>query len=115
MEKVALVVFNGELMCFTHVMLYAREFFEKGYEVRIVLEGSATKLPGQLAGPEAPFAELYKFVKEKGLIGCVCKACSIKMGANEEVEKEGLALNGELNGHPSMEKLIKEGFQVLTF
>ncbi len=115
MGKIALVVFNGELMCFTHVMLYAREFFEEGYEVKIVLEAAATKLPGQLAVPDSPFAELLKFVKEKGLIDSVCKACSIKMGANEEVEKEGLPLNGELNGHPSMEKLVKEGFQVLTF
>ena len=33
MKKVALVVFNGELMCFTHVMLYGRDFAAKGYDV----------------------------------------------------------------------------------
>lgn len=115
MKKVALMVFNGELMCFTHVMLYAKEMKEKGYEVKIILEGAATKLPAQLVVPDAPFGELFQYVMKNNLIESVCKACSVKMGAHEDIEKIGLPLNGELNGHPSLEKLINDGYQIVTF
>lgn len=115
MKKIALVVFNGELMCFTHVMLYGRDFAAKGYDVKIILEGAATKLPGQLTHPEAPFAELYKKIKEENLIDCVCKACSVKMGVFDEIEEQNLSLNGELNGHPSLSKYVEQGYQIITF
>ena len=39
MEKIALVTYNPELMCFGHVLLYALDFHEKGYEVKVVIEG----------------------------------------------------------------------------
>ena len=32
MKKVALFAFNGELMCFVHVLLNALDMKEKGYE-----------------------------------------------------------------------------------
>ncbi len=115
MKKVALFVFNGDPMCFTHVMLYAKDFHAKGDEVRIVLEGTATMLPGKLSAPGAPFGEMYRFVRENNLIDCVCKGCSVKMGVNEEVEREGLVLNGELSGHPSLDRYIEEGYQIITF
>lgn len=115
MKKIALVVFNGELMCFTHVMLYGLDFAAKGYDVKIILEGAATKLPGQLKDPEEPFAELYKKIIDKNLIDCVCMACSVKMGAAKEIEGQGLPLNGELNGHPSLSKYVEQGYQVITF
>lgn len=115
MQKIALFAFNGEAMCFVHVLLYAVDFNEKGYSVEIVVEGAATRLIKDLADPGAPFAKLYADVREKGLIGAVCRACSSKMGSLEAAEEQELRLVGELNGHPSLERYLKEGFQVLTF
>jgi hypothetical protein len=47
MKKFALFVFNGDPMCFIHVLLNAIDMSEKGYEAKIVVEGAATKLiPG---------------------------------------------------------------------
>jgi hypothetical protein len=44
MKKVALVTYDPEMMCFSHVLLYAVDFMEKGYEVKVVIEGGAVKL-----------------------------------------------------------------------
>ena len=44
MRKTALFVFNGDPMCFIHVLLNALDMHEKGYEVKTVIEGAATKL-----------------------------------------------------------------------
>lgn len=115
MQKVALVAFRGETLCFVHVMLYALDFHAKGYDVGIIMEGEATKLVGELAGADAPFAPLYSEISEKGLIDCVCRACSSKMGTLEEAESQGLRIAGEMKGHPSMERYISEGFHILTF
>ena len=115
MKKVALVVYNGELMCFSHVMLYALDLAEKGYEVSVVIEGAAVQLIGELAKPETPFALLYQKLREKNLIGCVCKACSMKMGSHDEAVRQELPINGDLQGHPSLEKYIEDGYTIITF
>ncbi len=115
MEKIVLVTYNPELMCFGHVLLYALDFEEKGYEVKIVIEGAAVKLVSAFTDPEAPFAALYARVKEKGLIDCVCKACSAKLGSIDEARAQGLPVAGDLLGHPSIEAYLKQGYRIITF
>lgn len=115
MKKIALVTYNPELMCFGHVLLYALDFDEKGYEVKIVMEGGAVKLVSAFKDLNAPFAPLFAKVKDKGLIDCVCKACSAKLGSLEDAEAEGLPLAGDLMGHPSLEAYLKQGYQIITF
>ncbi|MDY6953964.1 MAG: cytoplasmic protein, partial [Thermodesulfobacteriota bacterium] len=81
MKKVVMFAFNGELMCFVHVLLNAIDMNEKGNEVKIVIEGSATKLVQELAKEESPMHRLYEKAKGLDLMDGACKACSNKMGA----------------------------------
>jgi len=115
MKKIALVTYNPELMCFGHVLLYALDFEEKGYDVKIVIEGGAVKLVSAFKEPNTPFAPLYEKVKSKGLIDCVCKACSAKLGSLEDAEEQGLPVGGNLMGHPALEDYLEQGYQVITF
>ena len=115
MKKVALLAYNGELMCFAHVMLYALDFDKKGYEVKVVIEGSATKLISELAEPDAPFSHLYSQLKEKGLLTCICQACSQKMGTFAEAERQGLSIVGDMQGHPSIDTYLAEGYEIISF
>lgn len=115
MKKVALLAYNGELMCFAHVMLYALDFDSKGYEVKVILEGAATKLITELDKPDAPFAKQFKELKDKGLLTCICKACSNKMGTLEEAEKQGIAVVGDMQGHPSIDRYLEEGYEIVSF
>jgi len=114
--KIALFAFNGDPMCFVHVLLNAFDLKERGKEVTIILEGSATKLAQTFyEDPKAPFAPLYQKAKDAGLIGCVCKACANKMGSLAAVEAQGLDACGEMSGHPSIGRYLDEGWDVLTF
>lgn len=115
MKKIALVAYQGELMCFSHVMLYALDYAEKEYEVAVIIEGAATKLIAELVKPETPFADQYRRVREKGLIACVCKACATKMGTYVEAREQGLLLGSEMYGHPSLEQYSRLGYEILTF
>lgn len=114
--KIALFAFNGDPMCFVHVLLNAFDLKERGHEASIVLEGTATKLAQTFEeDPSAPFAPLYKKAREAGLIGCVCKACANKTGSLSSVEAQGLSTCAEMTGHPSIGRYMDEGWQVLTF
>lgn len=115
MKKIALFAFNGDPICFVHVLLNALDFHKNGDEVKIIMEGSATKLVETLAEPTQPFAKLYQQVKEAGLIDCTCRACANKMNALKAAEAQNLPICDELSGHPGMRKYIQEGFEIITF
>ena len=115
MDKIALVTYNPELMCFGHVLIYALDFDEKNYEVKIVIEGGAVQLVKTLKDPEVPFYALYQKVKEKGLIDVVCQACAAKLGSIDDAREQGLPVGGDLLGHPSMEAYLHKGYRIITF
>jgi len=115
MKRVALFAFNGELMCFMHVLLNALEMKEKEYEVKIVIEGSATKLIPEMALEGNPMNNLYRKVREQNLIDGACRACSAKMKVLEAVEKEGLPLLDNMSGHPSVYRYLENDYEVITF
>ena len=114
-KRVALVAFNGEPICFVHVLLNALDMHEKGYEVKIVVEGAATKVVNQLNDEENPFAKMYQEVCSKGLIDGVCQACAAKMGVLDGVKAQGLPIDNEMSGHPSLAKYMDQGYEIITF
>lgn len=114
-KKVALFAFNGEPMCFVHVLLNALDMNQKGFDVKVVIEGAATKQIAELVDPDKPFGVLYRQVKELGLIDCVCKACAANIGVLEAASEQWLPLCEEMSGHVSMARFIEQGYQVIVF
>jgi hypothetical protein len=115
MQKVVLFAFNGELMCFIHVLLNALEMKEKGIGVKIIIEGSATKLIPDLGVEGNLLSGPFRKAQSEDLIEGVCKACATKMGTTEDAKTLGLPLLGDMWGHPGMAKYLKEGYEVITF
>ena len=115
MKKIVLFAFNGDFMCFIHVLLNALDMNEKGHEVKIVIEGSATKLIPELEKKGNPMHTLFQKTKDSGLIDGTCKACSNKMGTLEAAKTEGFKLLDDMNGHPGIAGYIERGFEVITF
>ena len=114
-KKVVLVAFNGGLICFVHVLLNAMDMDEKGYDVKVVIEGNATKLASELNNPDVPFGKLYLRVKNKGLIYCVCKACAARLDVLKSIREQNIPLKDDMAGHPSMTTWIDDGYRIITF
>ncbi|MFO8020111.1 MAG: DsrE family protein [Promethearchaeia archaeon] len=114
-KKFALFAYNGDPMCFLHVILNALDFDEKGYKAKVIVEGSACKLAKEFGNEDNPFYGMYQKLKNSGLIDCFCKACSGKMGTLKKVEELGFPTCDEMNGHPSMAKYISDGYTIITF
>lgn len=115
MQKVALFVFNGDPVCFIHVLLNALDMTDRGTESCIVIEGAATKLIPELAEEDHPLHTLWEKTKSRELVAGVCKACSQKMGGLEAAQDQKLTLLDEMNGHPSIGRYRKAGYEVITF
>ena len=114
-NKVALFAFNGELLCFVHVLLNGLDMAERGVTAEIVLEGMSVKLVEELEKDACPFHGLWTQARAKGIVAGACRACSAKLGALEAVEKAGLALLDDMKGHPSMAAYRERGFTIITF
>jgi len=115
-KKLALFAFNGDPMCFSHVLLNAMDMHEKGHQVKVVIEGSATKLIKSFEEDgEGPIAQLFFKVRDMGMLDCACNACSLKMGSQDSAKRLEIRLCDEMMGHPSISRYIDEGYDVLTF
>lgn len=115
MKKVALFAFNGEIMCFVHVLLNALDLKSKGYDVRVVVEGAATKLIPDLGVEGNLLNGPFKKAKAENIIDGVCKACSEKMGTAGDAQALGLKLLADMWGHPGIARYLTEGYEVITF
>ena len=113
-RKVAIFAFRGEATCFVHALLNVLDLSEKGYDACLVIEGSATTQIGELAESRNQLASLYAKVRERGLIRGVCRACASKMGTLEAAKAQKLRICEELSGHPSFEKYLAQGYEIIT-
>ena len=115
MKKIALFVFNGDPMCFIHVLLNALDMKAKGDEVKIIIEGASVRLIPELIKSGNPLNGLWKKNLEAGLVEGVCKACSNKLGTLEAAKEQGLTLLDDMSGHPSMSAYHNKGYEIITF
>jgi hypothetical protein len=115
MKKFALFVFNGDPVCFIHVLLNALDMNAKGHEVKIIIEGASVKLIPELVKPGNPLNGLWKKNLEADLVEGVCKACSSKLGTLEAAKEQGLTLLGDMSGHPGMAACRDKGYEIITF
>ena len=114
-KKYMLFAFNGEVMCFVHSLLNALDMKNKGYDVRLVIEGTATRLVRDLSDPKKPFSNLYEKAKQEGLIEGICRACSLKTGSLESAKEQGLLILDDMSGHPGFTRYLDRGYEVITF
>ncbi|MEF8824318.1 MAG: cytoplasmic protein [Desulfohalobiaceae bacterium] len=115
MSKIALFVYNGEPMCFVHVLLNCLDMADKGDSPEIVVEGASVKLLPDLALQDHHLNGLWEKVKARGLVGGVCRACSTQMGTLEEARSQGLTILEDMYGHPGMAGFRERGYEIVTF
>ncbi len=114
-EKVALFVFRDDPMCFTHVLLNTLDMHERGHDIKVVMEGEATKLLPGLENEGTPFFRMWEQIKDEKLVAGVCRACSTQMGTAASAQKQGLTLLDDMSGHPSFAGFLDLGYEIMVF
>ena len=115
MKKFALFVFNGDPMCFIHVLLNAMDMKKEGNDVRIIMEGASVKLLPELFKSQHPLNQLWEKVLEQQLVEGACRACASKLGTLKDAEIHNIKLIDGMAGHPSMFDFMEKGFEIITF
>lgn len=115
MKKFAIFVFNGDPICFVHVLLNALDMKARGHEAKIIVEGASVSLIPELVKPENELNGLWKKSLAAGLVEGVCRACSNKLGTLESAKEQGLRLLDDVSGHPGMSGYRDRGYEVVTF
>ncbi len=118
MHKVAIIVLAGTeskegLGRVVNALEAVKELKEGAMDVRLIFDGAGTLWIPELARSEHPYHGLFEAVSDR--IAGACRYCAQAYGVREAVEARSVPLLGEFEGHPSLRRLVAEGFQVLTF
>lgn len=118
MTKIGILVLadtetHGDLGRIANALTSAREFKEAGEEVTLIFDGAGTRWIPELANPEHRLHGDYQQVKDT--IAGACDFCARAFGVREKIKKTYIPLLEEYSGHPSLQRLISEGYQVITF
>lgn len=113
--KFALFVFNGDPLCFIHVLLNALDMHAQGATVTIIIEGAAVKLIPELIRPDHPLAALWQRCLAAKLVAGVCLACATKMGTRQSAEEQGFTMLADVSGHPGILAFRQRGYEIITF
>jgi len=95
-----------------NAMITVREYKDAGEEVKLILDGAGTRWVKQFTKPGQPYRELYDQVRDKV---SVCEYCAGAFNVSKEVQEQNLPVEAEYDGHPSIRKLLNEGWKVVTF
>jgi len=117
-EKVAILVLadtetHADMGRVANALQTTKELKEAGDNVIMIFDGAGTKWVRELAGDGNPLSPLFEQVKDK-LVGA-CSYCAGAFDAKEDVRSFGVSLLDEYEGHPSLRRLISEGYQIITF
>lgn len=91
----------------------AKEMKDEGEDVTIVFDGAGTKWVPELSDKNHKVHPLFEAVNDK--IEGVCHYCAGAFGVRHKIEKLDIPLLSEYDEHPSLLRLIREGYQIITF
>lgn len=118
MAKGAVVVLAGiegreAIGRIANALITAREFKEAGDEIVLVFDGAGTQWIRDLVDPGHKYHQAFEAVRD--VVAGACSYCASAYGVKEDVERAGVPLLDEYEQHPSIRRLIAEGYSVVTF
>ena len=120
-RKLLLVLFADDACRQNHALMYALDLHEKGYGVRLILEGAATKLVSAIGDGESRTGALLRQARDAGLVAGACGRASSGCAGEDPARKvadvaeaAGVRLLAELHGHASIEPFVRDGYEVVV-
>lgn len=117
MSKTAIILFAGtegkaDMGRAVNALEMTKELQEAGDDVQLIFDGAGTAWVEKFANSDNDYHELYQAAK--GSITGACSYCANAFGVSEGVEEAGVPLLDEYEGHPSVQSLRAQDYQVVT-
>ncbi len=118
MSKITVIVFADKethegLGRIYNALETVKEAKKEGIDVQLIFDGAGTVWIPELENKEHIAHPLYSEVKDK--VTGACDFCAKAFGVKDEILKIDINLLDQFEGHPSIAKLVKEGYQIITF
>lgn len=119
MDPTAVLVLAGteskaDLGRVVNALQIARELHQAGDEVTIIFDGAGTQWVPTLADDKHKYHSLFEEMRP--VIAGACSYCAGAYAVKDEIEQmEGIDLLDEFDGHPSIRKLLSNGYRLITF
>jgi hypothetical protein len=116
-RKLLIIVFAEDSCRQNHALLYATDLTRRGHEVKLILEGAATRSFGRLDDPM--FGRLFAEAKAAGIIAGACKKASggCKPGDPNVLHLAGeqsVPLLDEMQGHAGIAQYVESGYEIVV-
>ena len=96
----------------SNALIIAQEAVESGDELKFFLSGAATRWIAELEKETHPLHEKYMVIKPH--ITGVCEYCTAGFKQGLHVKEAEIPVVAEYKGHPSVRRLILDGYTVIT-
>lgn len=118
MTKVAIIIIADtvsfeDMTRLTIALEAAKEFNGPDEEVKIIFDGAATAWLPKMSNQNDKLHILFNQIKNRILGACLF--CAKSLNISKEIEASGIPLLGEYEEHPSIKRLIAEGYNIITF
>ena len=118
MNKAAIILFadaetsegTGRM---ANALTTAKEFTDAGDESVLLFDGAGVRWIPPLADSDNEYHRLFEDVR--GVIAGACVYCARAYAVRDEIEAAGIPFLDEFRGHPSIHRLVKEGYEIITF
>lgn len=108
-------IFTDRADTFAHAVLNALDMFERDMDVRVVLDGRATRVLKKAGKASDPVGFLLSEALGASLVDCVCQSCADRYRTLDAAVQMNLPLTEPAQGHPSIADYLAQGYEILTF
>lgn len=119
-RKLLFILFSDDPCRQNHALMYALDLHRKGYQVRLLLEGLATKMIGDVATGESRTAQLLRDALEAGIVAGACARAAAGCASQDPsrdvadlARAHGIELLSQMDGHASIEPLVRSGYEII--
>jgi len=118
MPKAAVVLLAGtdshaDMGRAANALATVQEFADAGDETTLIFDGAGTLWAAELAKEDHKLHGAFEEVRPH--VAGACHYCAGAFGVRDRLEEQAFPLLGEANGHPSLRRLVADGYEVITF
>jgi hypothetical protein len=118
MHRVALLILAGtdtraDLGRVVNALEAAKELREAGDDVRVIFDGAGTLWIKDLTTAGHRYGPLFAAVRDT--VYGACRYCATAYGVRDVIQTQAIRLLGDHDDHPSLRRLLVDGFQIITF
>ena len=118
MPKAAIILLadnetHADLGRATNALMTVQEFADAGDDVTLVFDGAGVRWAAALLDEGNPLHGAYEKVRNH--VAGACHYCAGAFHVRDRLEASHFPLLREHKGHPSVRRLVADGYEIITF